>query len=87
MVETLSKKHTYQLIVHNPFQLWISVSKKLISESYICLISISSPLKILHNQKKHHINTKEIKIWEKNHRLKRYFYETNLFIDKFIVIW
>ena len=52
MVETLSKKHTYQLIVHDPFQLWISVSKKLISESYICLISIISPLKILHNKKK-----------------------------------
>ena len=46
MVETLSEKHTCQLIVGVPFPLWISVSKNLISENYTCLISIISPLKI-----------------------------------------
>ena len=47
MVLTLSEKHAYQIIVHDPFPLWISdLFKILISENYICFISIILSLKM-----------------------------------------
>ena len=82
MVDTLPEKHIYQLIVHDPYPLWISVSKHLISENYIFVTSIISALKI---QTSNQYN-RNIKFGEEP-SAKKYFCEMNLFTDEFIVIW